>query len=424
MALALGASACQTNENVAANGNADEDPICDCIVVDRDNPVLSEDVLLTNTPFGEQAKRLNDTKWGYTSFDTTLSVAGATGFDLYFNGHDSFSPSEKTGQGLLDSWPTSNGAWIPSSQQPASMPWEVHGVRVGQLISTVTASKLRADWKATLASNATRLQLHPDVIVVPIQAILVLPKYGAASLEAVMKATFGTPRQDLLWDDRWRAKRQRVTSGGLLKQVQGQWAHRTTQFKGRRWADPFTLPDDIFNECNIQFRLVSFNELRVEKERFELKRLDGRAEKLLCDLAYEIRPRLNSLDASAKALPGVRGDLPRVIFNWTVQPTACNQLTPVVDVACDPEDSGCSDAGFLVVGLENLDVVNRDLVLSHELGHVLSMSHRPKSECSTEKWLMCDTVGKLAPKIDFDLECDEARAWALKYRDAYLSGGG
>ena len=170
VALALGASACQTNENVAANGNADEDPICDCIVVDRDNPVLSEDVLLTNTPFGEQAKRLNDTKWGYTSFDTTLSVAGATGFDLYFNGHDSFSPSEKTGQGLLDSWPTSNGAWIPSSQQPASMPWEVHGVRVGQLISTVTASKLRADWKATLASNATRLQLHPDVIVVPIQA--------------------------------------------------------------------------------------------------------------------------------------------------------------------------------------------------------------------------------------------------------------
>ena len=37
---------------------------------------------------------------------------------------------------------------------------------------------------------------------------------------------------------------------------------------------------------------------------------------------------------------------------------------------------------------------------------------------------MCDTVGKLAPKIDFDLECDEARAWALKYRGAYLSGGG
>ncbi len=192
--------------------------------------------------------------------------------------------------------------------------------------------------------------------------------------------------------------------------------------KGRRWADPFTLPDDIFNECNIQFRLVSFNELPVDKERFELKRLDGRAEKLLCDLAYEIRPRLNSLDASAKALPGVRGDLPRVIFNWTVQPTACNQLTPVVDVACDPEDSGCSDAGFVVVGLENLGGVNADLVLSHELGHVLSMSHRTKSECSAEKLLMCETVGGLAPKIKF--ECDEARAWALKYRDAYLSGGG
>ena len=130
------------------------------------------------------------------------------------------------------------------------------------------------------------------------------------------------------------------------------------------------------------------------------------------------------LDAAASALPGVRTDLPRVLFNWTVQPVACAWPEPVVDVACDPEDSGCSDAGFVVVGLENLGVVNRDLVLAHELGHVLSMAHRPDAECVQSDSLMCGHVGSLEANLaDKVTECAEARSWALKYRDAYFNGG-
>ena len=192
--------------------------------------------------------------------------------------------------------------------------------------------------------------------------------------------------------------------------------------KGRRWADPFTLPDDIFNECNIQFRLVSFNELPVDKERFELKRLDGRAEKLLCDLAYEIRPRLNSLDASAKALPGVRGDLPRVDLQLDCAAHRVQPADPCRGRRLRPRGLGLLGRGVCGGGSGEPRRGKRGLgPLARARARAV---HEPpaKSECSAEKLLMCDTVGGLAPKIKF--ECDEARAWALKYRDAYLSGGG
>jgi hypothetical protein len=54
------------------------------------------------------------------------------------------------------------------------------------------------------------------------------------------------------------------------------------------------------------------------------------------------------------------------------------------------------------------------------------MSHRPDSECGAAgHWLMCPKVGSLSPTLkDTSSECAEARQWATKYRDAYLSGGG
>lgn len=426
VALAIGASACQSTEDISANDKTKEDPGCNCILVNRDNPVLREDVALTDFPYAEAAKRLADSNWAYKAFDTTLKVTGATAFDWALLGHDSFSPSEATGQDVLHSWPTSNGSWTPTSD-PANMPWEVHGARFGYGISTVTARKLRADSFAILASNVTRFTLDPKVIVVPIQAVLVLPDYGAADLESLMKAAFGSTQQDLLWDDRWRAKRQRFSSGGKLTEVQGQWTHRTYDTYGgddvlRRQTDTFILPDDVFGQCNIQFRLVSYSELRVDKELFELRRLDGRTWKPICDKEYGIRYRLKQIEAKANSLPNVRGNLPRVIFNYTVQPTACNEIEPQVDVACDPgEEASCSSAGYAIVGLENVGAVpvGRSLVLAHELGHVLSIEHQSDGGCKTEKSLMCRNVGWLAPHISSG--CDEARQWATKYRDRYLN---
>jgi hypothetical protein len=90
VALAIGASACQSTEDISANDQTDEDPSCNCILVNRDNPVLREDVALTDFPYTESAKRVADSKWAYKAFDTTLNVAGATGLDWALLGHDWF----------------------------------------------------------------------------------------------------------------------------------------------------------------------------------------------------------------------------------------------------------------------------------------------------------------------------------------------
>lgn len=421
--LLVAVSGCQSSEVVAADNQTDENPSCSCIEVQHDNPVLTEDVLLAQQPFGESAARLDGVKWTYDAFDTEVNIAGAPLVYVLATGNDAFSPSNSTGQQLLHTWPTSDGEWLPGGE-PVLMPWELHGARFGYFTSTVTVSKIRANSTIALASDATRFRVAPNVLIVPIQAILVLPDYPKPDYEAIMRVTFGAEEQGVVWDDRWRAERQRFTGpGGVLSQVQGKWTRKSGSGP-RRTSDIFTLPDDVFDTCGIQFRLVSFHELRVSKELFELYRLSGRAEVPICDKFPGIQNRMFELDARARDVPGVRGDLPRVIFNWTVQPSVCNDLEPLVDVACDPENSGCGDAGFVVVGLENLGL-QKHLVLSHELGHVLSLAHRSKSACTPDEFLMCGTVGSLSPEFEDEAaECAEARAWALTYRDAFLNGGG
>lgn len=427
LAFVMVACGCQPSETVAADNQTDENPSCNCIEVQHDNPVLTEDVLLVEQPFAESAKRVDSAKWAYTSFDTEVNVTGAPLLYVIAAGNDALSPSSSTGQQLLHTWPTSDGQWTPGPD-PVQMPWELHGARFGYFTSTVRVSKVRANSSTVLASNVTRFRVASNVLIVPIQAILILPEYPKPEYEAIMRATFGAEEQGVLWDDRWRAERQRFTRpGGILNQIQAQWTHRSTLQTGqtaRRAGSTFLLPDDIFDVCGIQFRLVSFHELRVSKELFELYRPDGRAEVPICDKFPGIQNRMFQLDKKAVDLPGVRSDLPRVIFNWTVQPAVCNDIEPLVDVACDPEDSGCSEAGFVVVGLENLKT-RKHLVLAHELGHILSLGHRSDASCAADDFLMCGKVGSLSPELqDKASECAEAREWALQYRDAYLDGGG
>lgn len=264
----------------------------------RDNPVLTEDVLLTQQPFGESAERVGDSKWVYTAFDTEVRVSGTSLLYIVATGHNAFSPSATTGGEFLHTWPAAAGTWTPSSL-PVQMPWELHGARFGYWTSTVTVSKVLADSSTVPSSNIARIRVDPGVLIVPIQAVLVLPNYPSPDLEAVMQQ-FDERSQGVLWDDRWRAKRQRTSHpGGLLSQVAGQWTYRS---EVTRVIEPddrklngisgLTMPDEVFDLCKIQFRLVSFHELRVDKELFELIREDGPDEHFLCDPAFEIRPRM------------------------------------------------------------------------------------------------------------------------------------
>lgn len=197
-AFVLVACGCQPSETVAADNQTDENPSCDCIEVQHDNPVLTEDVLLVEQPFGESATRADGEQWAYTSFDTEVDVSGAPLLYIVAAGNDAFSPSSSTGQQLLHTWPTSDGQWTPAPN-PVQMPWELHGSRFGYFTSAVRVSKVRANSATVLASNATRFRVASNVLIVPIQAILVLPEYPKPEYEAIMRATFGAEEQGVLW---------------------------------------------------------------------------------------------------------------------------------------------------------------------------------------------------------------------------------
>jgi hypothetical protein len=96
---------------------------CNCQVSLRDNPVLREDVLLTDTPFPEEAERVEGEKWAYQRFDLQM--------DLDAPGSDFSEDDASDGASWLP-WPSAPGKYsAPNSPGGlVQMPWEMHGARL------------------------------------------------------------------------------------------------------------------------------------------------------------------------------------------------------------------------------------------------------------------------------------------------------
>lgn len=118
--------------------------------------------------------------------------------------------------------------------------------------------------------------------------------------------------QDVIWDDRWKAQRQIVNhSGGYLAQVQGKWLLKTTPVRtGEATAQysfaqedltKLTLPDHVFEQCNIQFRLVRHQELELDREHVEFlgSYPDGSVYKVCNDYERKLRYECAAMKAHA-----------------------------------------------------------------------------------------------------------------------------
>lgn len=235
--------------------------------------------------------------------------------------------------------------------------------------------------------------------------------------------------QDVIWDDRWKAQRQIVNhSGGYLAQVQGKWLLKTTPVRtGEATAQysfaqedltKLTLPDHVFEQCNIQFRLVRHQELELDREHVEFlgSYPDGSVYKVCNDYERKLR-YLHILDKALDADSRFDEKLPIVVFNYASQAAGCSPKS--ADSACPP--GVCLSAGAVFYGYINANgEKNADLILSHELGHVLDLDDEDCSQRSAAKpkELMCGTVGGLSTFIP-NSKCAAARAQAKKYMDHY-----
>jgi hypothetical protein len=382
-------------------------------------------MLLTKTPFGESAKRIGDDKWSFDAFDLNVDISSATG---------AFSRNEQTTGQFLHFWPSVAGAFQPASSPTGAaqgMPWELHGVRVGYSTpSAVRAYKERADHSQTLTANETRFALHSDVIVVPIQVVVVRPNYDAPAIDSIMDL-FRREVQDVIWDDRWKAQRQVVNHpGGLLAQVQGKWLlgtravrideqyDKVISFSAERTTS-IVLPDGVYDQCQIQFRLVRYQELELRKElvEFVYSNPDGSTELVCNENARRFRYK-EILGEALAANPRLDPALPIVVFNYAIQaPYGCS--TPVADSSCPP--GVCLTGGSVFYGYLNVQKEsNRDLILAHELGHVLDLDDETCSS-RTGKELMCGATPLLTAEIPLH-HCPTARAQARKYLDHYVGG--
>jgi hypothetical protein len=426
------------------------DNACNCYKTVQDNPVLKQNALLTSSPYLESATATGDT-WAFNEFDMRIKLVPQIPPGT-FSGD--FAVNDSTGSGFLALWPETPGTWDSAGIGQVQMPWEVHGARLGHFVSRVTPYKLRSDSTPVQVASATDIRLVNDgpepVYVVPIQVVLVLPNYSNSTVDPIKESlltAWAEGFQNVLWDDRWTAKLQRVTHpGGLTAQVQGQWQHRSTLHTTSdpaftpRYTAPFGLPDDIWGPpsdpsktaptgkgCRIQFRMVAFQKQYQDREHFELIQQGVNGNDVpLCD-NYAIGPRIYDIVQQSWQDPAFRSDLPVVVFNWTIQPPTCFAETPIVDLACDPEVDGqaCNHtAGWIGVGAENIQeygATDTYLVLAHELGHVLGLDDVEDSVClqPNKGQLMCH--GPSAPIVPFvpPESCAMARSWAYTYQSRY-----
>jgi hypothetical protein len=355
-------------------------PRCEgCFLSDRDNPLLQGTIQLQITgdsghTFPEAAERLpQGLIYTFVRLDASLGgngAVGATPLDLI--------PVPR----LMGKWETGD------DQRTTTLPWEIHGTELGYGLSHVSVGRRSAQNASSSAPQSPiQVELSPNVMLVPIQVVRVIPESPSAPFAASL-AKFTKAAQKRFWDLRWSFDTFRVSEPGIPNKASEHTLDRTEL--------PFDVPDDVWAQCGIQFRMITCPgstegcpDLRVSDP--------GRVATTSCTLGHSLETSANWSDA--ERLPGVRADLPIVTFNWRVAEDGC--------VTAAIAKRGRAAIGFGVANSTS------SLVVAHELGHVLGLDDF--SNCRGEgRHLMCNEPGADAPLIRRE-DCATARRVAADF---------
>lgn len=386
-----------------------------CVYLTLDNAELTNDSLLLQQESDgifERSERTEDA-WHYRAFEFKIAQSGHN----LSRGTDSATS--------LTVWPSQPGVVDPPEGSTAPFTWTIPGAKVGYSDLTMTVSKQRTVRKPyghteiTQETEATKLRLRPDIILVPIQVAQFTANYSGAQ-DPRTTDVFNEPRSRLFFDDAWIHSVQRSSYEGLLEDLVGHWEDRNTDGYSP-WAASYA-PDRIFQQCGIQFRMVKHVEVTAEKEYWEMADANGNKH---CDNFADAKLR-TMRDASVAA--GLRADVPILLLTRVLMHPSCNDYDQVHGAACN--SGSCGGANWAAIGRYHLGDVGNQYVISHELGHVLGVADLPSGNpiCSGDnKHLMCQFTSRQAGELRGGppgASCEGARQVAAAYANRYFDTTG
>ncbi len=359
-----------------------------------DNPVVGDTAF--DLPVAGAAQRVGNA-WRYDNFDLEAEWTAFGG---------PFSETEVA----QATWPQLGGNY------DTFLAWEMHGLRLqprltgSPIEALAVAQAVRDDCKSGPLpyKDVGYFQLKPDVALVPIRVVVFHPTPASGSFPPEWVSSQDA---ELLFDDTWIGEKS-ATNGPRCSPdaVDGFWKYRAgcqgsagcetvVQANGSA-SSSIIQPDRVWDQCGVQFRMVSFHECAIDAREFNpIKSPDDG----FCG-ALGITARMNTLILRARqcGVPDDPSAVIQVMFVGRLAPADCFDV-PV----------GAQNAGSVALTLASYR--GSGFVLSHELGHRLGLPDL--SDCSSGM-LMCEFANSQGSVISDD-HCETANKTAMGIQEVF-----
>ncbi len=380
-----GCNGCRINSEMVAG--AEPDPAKNgAYFSSLDNPIIQRVDILS-----KQRKEAS----GEESFESLIvSRSGATvngmafqDFNIFLDAHSTGLRGSTNNQHFIPVPDTKDGEEVHAESDHNTFRWTVNGIELGYDKTIVEAKHTNA-WGITKPINTIPLELRlkPGTILVPVQVVRIIFR---GDPESVVSKSYTAPSYKLFFDDFTPINSSFISEPG--KPIR----KANHEFQNPR-PIAFTRPDNVWNACGIQFRLISVTDLIVDESKFVRAEscIDGRFPEMQAN-REAIRTRLAGV---------VRDDLPIII---AVERAAGNNcVNTVADVA---------GAGWATMSLSQSS--NIPLLISHELGHILGLNDDKAKGAANPHLMRQDDV--FQTNFIRSQDCEVARRGAAIYSQRF-----
>ena len=347
-----------------------------------DNPVIGAASYEMPTGSVEGYAIRQGSAWEYNKFDLELSVEDA-------------DPTHR-----LYTWPSFAGTY---GDNETSFPFESYGMKLepmdaGDPLSSIsTATAIHDTWnnpelvlEDPLGNVEGRFQLDPNVGLVPLRVVVLFGDGLTTDTFAgppLSSSWFSVHSARVLFDDLWQGSKFTNTMAPFFPDnVITEWIRRPGA--GMIANDPVAgggrhlQPDRVLDQCDVQFRMVSFHTCEVPPE---ILYDDA------CGSELQQTGHVNTVRSFVDNNCDVPTDTPKVIFLGSLGGSNCLQ--------------GTLNGAFFGDDVLITHLFAGKTTLPHELGHLVGLNH-------------VDTTDNLmAPGQGVDLSADQCETANARARD-------